>query len=157
MAVAWCHRRTVAQWRRCRTYSLKPSLHAVLDSSSDFLKHNLASQARKECVTKSICQISLWTSEASQRESWLLPAAAPTIVRATTTVDLATIEVTVVSLLKSCLCNFQVNYILTYESKWISSLLLGCTVVCDWDFTLITNPYVNEVTLRRQKPPLKCC
>ena len=22
---------------------------------------------------------------------------------------------------------------------------------------LITNPYVNEVTLRRQKPPLKCC
>ena len=23
--------------------------------------------------------------------------------------------------------------------------------------TLITNPYVNEVTLRRQKPPLKYC
>ena len=34
---------------------------------------------------------------------------------------------------------------------------LGTTVVCDWDGTLITNPYVNEVTLRRQKPPLKCC
>ena len=31
------------------------------------------------------------------------------------------------------------------------------TVVWDWDHTLVTNPYVNEVTLRRQKPPLKCC
>ena len=31
------------------------------------------------------------------------------------------------------------------------------TVLADYNFTLITNPYVNEVTLRRQKPPLKCC
>ena len=31
------------------------------------------------------------------------------------------------------------------------------TVLADYNFTLLTNPYVNEVTLRRQKPPLKCC
>ena len=31
------------------------------------------------------------------------------------------------------------------------------TVQAKRNVTLITNPYVNEITLRRQKPPLKCC
>ena len=120
-SVACCHRRAAVS---------NILFEAIAACSARFILRFLEAQpsqpgqARKECVTKSICQISLWTSEASQRESWLLPAAAPTIVRATTTtVDLATIEVTVVSLLKSCLCNFKVNYILTYESKWTISLL----------------------------------
>ena len=32
----------------------------------------------------------------------------------------------------------------------------GDTAVAKKIHPLITNPYVNEVTLRRQKPPLKC-
>ena len=32
-----------------------------------------------------------------------------------------------------------------------------CTVLANWDKALVNKPYVNEVTLRGQNPPLKCC
>ena len=41
---------------------------------------------------------------------------------------------------------------------WTYELCLKiATVVCNWDETLVNKPYVNEVTLRGQKPPLKYC
>ena len=41
--------------------------------------------------------------------------------------------------------------------KSLFSLTRVGTAVAKKIHTLITNPYVNEVNLRRQKPPLKCC
>ena len=45
-----------------------------------------------------------------------------------------------------------------YEAKWVYfeityHIYKKATVLANWDETLVNKPYVNEVTLRGQKPP----
>ena len=51
--------------------------------------------------------------------------------------------------------NLQLGTLLISSKLVVNAFLV--TVLADSNFTLITNPYVNEVTLRRQELPLKCC